>query len=279
MNNTIVPLRPHFESVDVTPALAHVWLKHNTQNRALKPHAIRAYATDMREGRWVLNGETIKFSGPDSDNPGKLLDGQNRLHAVIAADLEVPFTVAFNIADENQGTMDSGTKRTVADNLTIKGSANSVIIAAAASMALQVATGRTIGGGGQRFTNSTIEAFIEQNPTLRASAQVASQYARRSDVRPALVAYTHWVLGRIDMDAATGFWRDAAEKTGLRQGDPVIALTNRFAEARRNRESLPAAAELSAIYRAWNARRQGKQLRIVKVNSVKGGLIEIPEPR
>lgn len=277
MNNTSVPLTPKFETVEVTPALAHVWLKHNTQNRALKPHAIRAYAADMREDRWVLNGETIKFSGPDSDRPGKLLDGQNRLHGVIAADVPVAFTVAFNVADNNQGTMDSGAKRTVADNLTIQGAQNSVILAAAASLALQVETGRT--AGGVKFTNATIEAYIAEHPTLKASAQVAAQYARRSDVRPSLVAYTHWVLGKLDMDAATEFWRDAAEKANLRSGDPVIALTNRFAEARRNRESLPVAAQLSAIYRAWNARRQGRTLRIVKVNSPKGGLIEIPEPR
>lgn len=275
MNTNIVT--PRFETIEVTPALAHVWLKHNTANRSLKPHAIRAYATDMREDRWVLNGETIKFSGPDSDHPEKLLDGQNRLHGVVAADVPVTFTVAFNVTDHSQGTMDSGAKRTVADNLVIGGIQNAKILASIASVALAVQSGRI--AGGNKFTNATIEAFIADHPQMAASAQVASQYHRRSDVRPSLVGYTHWVLSRIDMDEATAFWRDASEKIGLRDGDPVIALTNRFAEARRNRESLPPAAELSAIYRAWNARRAGKTLRIIKFNSVKGGLIEIPEPR
>lgn len=134
-------------------------------------------------------------------------------------------------------------------------------------------------------SESAVEAFAVGEDVTRhgvmklLSAGEAQRYARRSDATPAMVTYTHWVLSQIDYDEATAFWRDAAEKAGLASGDPVIALTNRFAEARRNREALPRIAQLSVIYRAWNARRAGKQLRLIKVNSAKGGLIEIPEPR
>ena len=38
-------------------------------------------------------------------------------------------------------------------------------------------------------------------------------------------------------------------------------------------------AALSAIYRAWNARRAGRTLRLLKISSPNGGLVPIPEPK
>lgn len=62
-------------------------------------------------------------------------------------------------------------------------------------------------------------------------------------------------------------------------GDPAVALARRFNVARREREVLPKAALLSMTYRAWNVRRDGRPMSIVKVNSPSGGLIPIPVPR
>ncbi|MDO0930218.1 hypothetical protein QQY66_00225 [Streptomyces sp. DG2A-72] len=57
--------------VDVSPALARHWLtEHNTHNRSLRPRVVAAYARDMHAGRWMDNGETIKFAAD-----GTLLDG------------------------------------------------------------------------------------------------------------------------------------------------------------------------------------------------------------
>jgi hypothetical protein len=36
---------------------------------------------------------------------------------------------------------------------------------------------------------------------------------------------------------------------------------------------------LSVIYRAWNARRAGKSLRLLRVSSPKGGIVPVPEPK
>ena len=82
--------------------------------------------------------------------------------------------------------------------------------------------------------------------------------------------------------------REAIEKRddlalGYRSpGDYVsdrFALTNRFAEARRNRERMPKRVYLSLIYRAWNTRRDGKTMRFIRVNSPAGGLVPVPEPK
>lgn len=286
MNTAIVTSAPardngslSFEVVSVTPDLAQTWLGLNTSNRKLKPGQVAAFAADMKAGRWLLNGEAVKLAGP-AYAPTKLLDGQNRLHAILKAGMTVQLLVVFGVPDGAQSTMDSGTKRTVADNLTIGGIQNATTVAAAASIAMRVAGG-TINGGPVRATNASAEEFIFNNPDIINSAAIAAKYAHRTDIPGSLVAYTHWVMAGIDQEDALAFWRDASEKIGLTAGDPVIALTNRFAESRRTNERVPLVASLSAIYRAWNCRRTGKTMRLVKFKSPgeSGGLVGIPTPK
>ena len=256
--------------IDISPGQAQAWLGHNTANRKLKPATVLAYARDMSEGRWVLNGEAIKFSGPRS-NPGKLQDGQNRLHAILKSKTTIKMLVIFNVPAEAQSTMDSGAKRSVADNLTIAGGQFTSITAAAAGLALRIEDGYLTGHGGQ-VTNSRSLNFINDNPALVVSAQVASQFSVKADVSKSIVAYTHWRFSRLNLDDATAFWRDAAQKIDLPNGDPVLAVTSRFSQARRSHERVVPGAAVAAIFRAWNARRTGQTLRTVSLTIPNGEL-------
>src|SRR4051794_4301498 len=67
----------------ITPELARAILTDlNKGTRTKKPEEIRRYANDMKDGRWVMTGESIKF-GTD----GLLKDGQNRLSACVQANV------------------------------------------------------------------------------------------------------------------------------------------------------------------------------------------------
>lgn len=246
--------------LDVSPELAQIWLGKNTQNRKLKPAVMYAIAKDLQEGRWLFDGNPIRFAGP-AFNPTKLLDGQNRLHAILKSGVTARTLVIFGLQEEAQKTMDSGTKRTVADNLTIGGVKNAAILSAAASLAIRAEEGKL----DSSFSVSTARSldFIDRNPSLHVSAAIASSFAEKADVAKSIVAYTHWRFSMIDLDDATAFWRDAAEKVGLEAGDPVLALTKRFAQARRSKERVPNTAAIGAIFRAWNDRRNGASKRSV----------------
>lgn len=265
-----------YREVEVTPELAQRWLGLNTSNRKLKPRQIEAYAVDMAAGRWVLNAEFVKFAGPEY-SPTKLLDGQNRLHAVLKAGVPVTMGVAFGVPERAQNSMDSGSKRTVGDNLTIAGMPYGTLVGAIARVAMKVRDDR-MNWGTVPYTNVAVEQFISEHHELLRSAEIAGRYGVRADVSNAVVGYTHWVLAQIDPEAAFIFWRDAGEKVGLSAGDPVIAMTNWFATARRNRTQVPLPVALSIIFRAWNYRRADQTWSIVRVNSSKGGVIDIPEP-
>ena len=254
------------EFVEVTPDLAQRWLGLNTSNRKIKTGNVVSFAADMAAGRWRTNGESIKLAGP-AFHPTKLLDGQNRLHAVLRSGVTVRLLVVFGVAEDAQQTMDSGAKRTVADNLSIAGVKNAHIVASVAALALRIDDG-SFGTYSAPISNARSLEFIADNQDLTRSAAVAVTYASRTDAPKSLVAYTHWRFSRVDLGEATGFWRDAAEKVGLSAGDPALALANRFSQARRNKERYFPVSAVAATFRAWNSRRAGQSIRTVAFTPV-----------
>lgn len=271
----VVPIssKPTFSFIYVTPEMAQRWLARMPRNRSLREADVRSYSRDMAAGNWHDTGESIKF---DAEN--NLLDGQHRLHAVIHSGVTLPVLVVRGLPPESQMVMDTGRKRTASDALQLAGNANSSLLASVAKLALGVEAGIK-DPGKYGATHSEIADFIAATPGIHYACDFGRSIARRTDCPPSVVAYTFFVLGQIDLYEAANFWTAAAEKVGLRSGDPVIALTNRFAEARRNREVLSKRIYLSLIYRAWNTRREGKSMRFMRVNSPAGGLVPIPEPR
>jgi hypothetical protein len=103
--------------VTITPELALAVLTDlNKGNRTKKPEEIRRYATDMKDGRWALTGESIKF-GTD----GMLKDGQNRLSACVQAGVPFETHVIFGIDPNVFANIDRGKNRNPADVFYIAG--------------------------------------------------------------------------------------------------------------------------------------------------------------
>lgn len=80
----------------ITPLMAKEWLKKNISNyRLINSHAVKAYAADMKAGKWVANGESIVFC-----KSGRLLNGQHRLSAIVKANVSVKSYVIFDVEDD-----------------------------------------------------------------------------------------------------------------------------------------------------------------------------------
>lgn len=263
-----------YREIRVTPSMAKKWLELNTSNRNKKPGRVAAFAVDMQDGEWMLNGEALKFSGT-YEEPKKLLDGQNRLMAVVQAGVPVVMSVFFQVPEWAQEAMDSGTRRTVADNVKIQGKNHAVIVSSGASIAMRVSEGN-LNGGQIKATNVAMQRFIKDHPELEEAAEVASRYAKRSGIAPSFICYSYWCMAKIDREAALDFWAAAAEKVGLMAGDPVLVLTNTFQTYKSEDKKMYLGTALSMIFRAWNYRRQGKPLTTMKA-SHKGKPIGIPE--
>lgn len=97
-----------FKVMDITPAMAKDWLENcNANNRAKKRNAIERYARDMKNGNWELSSSAISFGCS-----GELLDGQNRLYAIVESGVTVKMVVATNVTS---GVFDMNVRRTPAD--------------------------------------------------------------------------------------------------------------------------------------------------------------------
>jgi hypothetical protein len=94
----------------VGPPQAIKWLEGNVHNRSVRDSVVQRYARDMKAGQWKLTHEALAF-----DPQGTLIDGQHRLYAVIEADTEVDFMVAFDADMSTQGVIDGSLPRTMVD--------------------------------------------------------------------------------------------------------------------------------------------------------------------
>ena len=93
-------LRAEFETI--TPEKAEQYLGKNTGNRSYKTAKIAAYARDIASGSFVVTGEAIKF-----DWTGRLIDGQNRLAAIISAGAPITTLVVRGLDPGSQMYLDS----------------------------------------------------------------------------------------------------------------------------------------------------------------------------
>ena len=110
--------------------------KKNPRNRTLSEGTVQAYATDMKNGRWVTTHQGIAF-----DENGNLIDGQHRLWAVVFSNCEVEFNVTRDVpmsAIKNglevftMDTIDRNRPRTVGQQLQLcHGIVNSNVVASA----------------------------------------------------------------------------------------------------------------------------------------------------
>lgn len=261
--------KPTASFVTVTPETARAWLNLNRKNRNLRKRDLDRYRRDMQAGQWRLAGDPIRFA-----TDGTLIDGQHRLTALIQAGVTLPLLVVRGINPVAQTVMDTGRKRTASDALTINGASNGSLLAATAL--LKISFDMDSLEGKYEASHEEIITTVDAYPGLVTAAEFARTIARRTDIAPATVSFSYFMMARVSPVDAANFWIAAADKVGLAPGDPTIALTNRFAEARRNRERLTKRIQLSLIFRAWNARRSGKSMRFIRVNSPAGGLVPIP---
>ena len=99
----------------ITPAIAEKYLAKNFKgNRPLRPASIRDYANKMRAGEWVPTHQGIAF-----DQDGFLIDGQNRLSAVLMSGVTVTMMVTQGLPTDAFKAFDIGAKRKMADILRV----------------------------------------------------------------------------------------------------------------------------------------------------------------
>jgi len=187
----------------ISPAKAEAYLAANIDvNRGLYDAAIDQMADDMRSGEWKTTHEGIAF-----DWDGALIDGQNRLHAIVRAGVTVELAVWRNCDPKTFDVINMGRVRSSNDLFTIAFKRKFKKAPVNASYITSVATGMITGlkSGHQRKTDSASHALKHHN--------IIAQFLKALHGSP--LFSTNLCAAFVNAALYYGF-------------DPIIGLANRF---------------------------------------------------
>ncbi len=274
-NVTPLPLKPSTSYVAVTPEMAARWLEGNVVNRNLRIAKVNQYARDMHAGRWTLNNDAICIS-PD----GQLLNGQHRLKAVVNSGCTIVLLIARNIPAEAMANMDSGAARTAGDVLSLKHERNGPLLAAVAKQALLVLDGRIYQDNKQQaVSHGELAEFVEKNPLLRDSTDLAMRAYKQIDCIPTALGTGHFLIAdAAGKDIADEYLRRLATRTREQQGSAILAVDSRLREIRRNRNRFPTRNFIYLLVKGYNYWMKGTPVAKITMTPKPGTEFRIPRP-
>lgn len=273
----------------ISPEIAAEMLKKNIKNN--RPFGNgdtwKKYSEYMKAGLWDdYTGETIKVT-----SDGYIIDGQNRLMAIIKAGVTRRFLVVRGVKEESMVNIDMGKPRSAGNQLHFAGIPNSTTAAAAIQtysnlkngiyfgLAMVSPKGMNKGGGGLSYGAGTPQrrlhpdeliAIYKSNPTkwaffishfrvkcapIESTSNIAALWAFFSDVN--------------EGDAFT-FFSGLVSGSDLAEGSPILALRNRLILAKSSRAYYLTPGERYFAYvTAWNAYRKGKEIKYISIKADK----------
>lgn len=252
----------------ITPAIAEDLLKKNSMNRFPKKEITFEYARVMRAGLWKEEtGEAIKIA-----YDGTILDGQQRLMAIIKADVKLNFLLITGLEKDVFSVLDTGTKRTSGDIFHIAGVLNDKSIAAGIIKYYTLKkglTGLANGQQGRTHLSSTElltlyksrDKFWQGVHSMSVSWYHKSQRLLKVSEFTGLYAY----LYDIDNDDAYRFVDLLANGVDLDIYNPIKLLREKLIFSRINTKfTLTNSHRTALIFKAWNMFRENKTVKFLR---------------
>ena len=273
--------KPGQRVVDVTPNRAKQWLLLNKHNRKIKSVKISQYARDMREGNWQFTGEAIQFN-----EAGELINGQNRLHAIIDAQVTIPILVVTGLEGRAQQVMDAGAIRTAGDALHLNGYKYPNEVAGAVrahwmwqGKGLLKACIMPPPSGNLMPTTSEILTYVKERPELAKAAVETRPVSRQLRLPNGGVAAAYFEFWMIQPDEAKDFLDRIDNHRTLGKGDPINTLIKRCDDMADQREHVRAPLAIFMLVTAWNAVRLSETFEKFQFGSEARGWAPIPQPK
>ena len=238
----------------IGPALAARYLEKNYRNRPIQKNHIRDICNEMINGRWKENGEPIIFSHHG------LEDGQHRLHAVVKTGLSFRFLVVTGVDQSVFSTIDCGKPRRGSDALSIAGHKNSRQLESVLRIIERYDREGFQSGGEARLSPQYILELSEKYQGVRLSD---SNHYRMLKCR-SLASAAEYIFSRIDKEAAEIFLTKVFSGENLSVSDPEFLLRNRLISNASSQAKLPTHVVFALMIKAWNARRSGLSLKVLK---------------
>lgn len=251
-----------FQVCMVDPALATLWLGANYNNRRFKTQSVLRYARYMAAGTWNINGECVVF-----DVDGRLVDGQNRLAAIVKCEQAVPLCVIRGVPANAFTSLNTGATRSAADAIHIETRSAAKYenqLSSALRWLMRYETGSMECGGVFRVSNEEILDMHREFPGMRDSVEFVMQQRKRKGLYPpAPMAFLHFVCERLHPEKME-FFSKILSGTELGAQTPEHVLYMSFESNTRGKTARDTLALMAKTVKAWNAHVQGKTIKSLK---------------
>lgn len=254
----------------VGPRQAKQWLDTaNTRNRNVLPKVVRKYTKAMKEGRWrPLVGEPISFA-----EDGTLLNGQQRLNALVESGTTQMFLVLDGLPLDDQDVMDSGANRKTGQQLTMHGWKNGTQVSAIARFLLQWHARTLLSGMYVPDTDEIVQFAERHREQMDASTVAAMRIRRVVPLLPSVVGAVYFTAKDyadtnpelLREDQVDDFFQRLESGADLGQGNPILTLRNFAAKRQRDGITVDQTKELYYLLRVWKAWREQETLEKIQL--------------
>lgn len=235
--------------VTLTPELAKQFIASMPDSqRTPKAAQVSAIASDIKGGRWRLNGEPIIFS-----KKFKMLNGQHRCLAVIQSGESVRVLVVWGVDDDDFCSIDNVARRSGADVAKSLGFVSCTLSAAAATFVINYSTDPALTKH-PRYSNQEIQEFLSANHELiQWSVSKVRAKAPSGMLKESTLAGSHFIFSLIDGAAADDFIDRYCSGVNLTETDPIRLLREK--SIRNSVGRIQTKDQFAYIVKAWNAYR------------------------
>lgn len=214
----------------ISPEVAEKMLEgsKDIKNRSVNDGHVGWLASQMKAGKWTLNGEAIIL-----DDEDQIIDGQHRLWAVIEAGVVIESLVVRGADRKGFATIDTGAARTLANVLGIVGEKYANTVASALSwtyrhdLGKMFSSAKTVG-----FSHSVGLQVIRKHPEIRLSAEEVHRISVKSEVLKSMSAsiliFLHHRFSAHAKERATEFFETLGDLRFDQAGTPTRTLRDQI---------------------------------------------------
>lgn len=239
----------------VTPEMAMRFLEANHLNRPLAHGHVERITTQIREGKWRFNGDTIKIA-----EGGDILDGQHRLWAVIESKTPVETIIVTGIERDAFATIDTIRKpRSLGDTVALSGNAryrNAIGAALSWLIRWQTHCLENYKAPKNRIENSDIEQALVDNPGIVRAVERA--HSVRNVANVSIIGFLFYIVTNRKEELGERLITTLADPAGVGITDPFFKLRQYFVSDHHKRKE--PVVTIAIALKAINAAALNKQI-------------------
>jgi hypothetical protein len=250
----------------ISPARAAQYAEKAVNYRRQTSQHVDKLAQMMRRGEWDEDNavEPIAFN-----QQGELIEGKHRMLAVVKAGVPIGFWVVRGVPKKVENIIDTGKMRRAEDVFRrLYGMPDPKVSVGASNLLWHFEHGTLRTANGTRTDVLNLQRVYESNPEIEDSIRYGRKLYGVYRGSAAAYVFLHYVLSRIDKQAADEFISQLALATEIELGDSnaILALRRSMLGGDFKDVSASVKVGLWKAFHAWNRWRDGLPLRAARAD-------------